>query len=117
MVHTVRNTLKYAASKDMKSVASDRKTIYNAASEDEGQKARQRVVEKWSAKYPASIKRWIENWDVVAPIFKFSKDVRKIIYATNAIECLHSSYRKLEASAQCVPKRPGSAESFVSCNF
>ena len=46
MVHTVRNTLKYAASKDMKSVASDRKTIYNAASEDEGQKARQRVVEK-----------------------------------------------------------------------
>ena len=63
------------------------------------------------------MKRWIENPDVVAPIFKFSKDVRKIIYATNAIECLHSSYRKLEASAQCVPKRPGSAESFVSCKF
>ena len=49
MVHTVRNTLK---SKDMKSFASDLKTIYNAISEDEGQKARERVVEKWFAKYP-----------------------------------------------------------------
>ena len=114
MVHMVRNTLK---SKDMKSFASDLKTIYNAASEDEGQKARQRVVEKWSAKYPASIKRWIENWDVVVPIFKFSKDVRKIIYTTNAIESLNSSYRKLNPPAQRVPKQPGSAESFVSCNF
>ena len=117
MVHMVRNTLKYVASKDMKSFASDLKTIYNAVSEDEAQKARDRVVEKWSAKYPASMKRWIENWDVVVPIFKFSKDVRKIIYTTNAIESLNSSYRKLEPPAQCVPKQPGAAESFVSCNF
>ena len=52
MVHMVRNTLKYVASKDMKSFATDLKTIYNAASEGEGLKARDRVVEKWSAKYP-----------------------------------------------------------------
>ena len=58
MVHMVRSTLKYVASKDMKSFASDLlKTIYNAACEDEGQKARERVVEKWSVKYPASMKR------------------------------------------------------------
>ena len=73
----VRNTLKYVAPKDMKSSASDLKTIYNAISEDEGQKALERVVEKWSAKCPASMKRWIENWDVVAPIFKFSQDAGK----------------------------------------
>ena len=95
MVHMVRNTLKYVASKDMKAFAADLRTIYNATSEDEGQKARDRVVEKWSSKYPNSMKRWIENWDVVVPIFKFSKDVRKIIYTTNAIESLNSSYRKL----------------------
>ena len=53
MVHMVRNTLKYVASKDMKSFASDLKTtIYNAVSEDEGLKAHDRIVEKWSAKYP-----------------------------------------------------------------
>ena len=117
MVHMVRSTLKYVASKDMKSFASDRKTIYNAISEDEGQKARERIVEKMLRKYPASMKRWIKNPDVVAPIFKFSQDVRKIIYTANAIESLHPSYRKLKAPAQCVPKQPGSAESFVSCNF
>ena len=57
MVHMVSNTLKYVASKDMKSFASDLKSIYNAVSEDEGQKARERVVEKWAAKYPTFMKR------------------------------------------------------------
>lgn len=36
MVHMVRNTLKYVASKDMKAFAADLKAIYNASSEDEG---------------------------------------------------------------------------------
>lgn len=103
MVHMVRNTLKYVASKDMKAFAADLRTIYNASSEDEGQKARARVVEKWTAKYPNSMKRWIENWDVVVPIFKFSKDVRKIIYTTNAIESLNSSYRKLNRQRSVFP--------------
>ena len=104
MVHMVRSSLKYVASKDMKSFASDLKTtIYNVVSEDERQKARQRVVEKWSAKYTASTKRWIKNWDVVAPIFKFSKDVQKIIYTTNAMESLHFSYRKLKCRRSVFP--------------
>jgi transposase-like protein len=103
MVHMVRNTLKYVASKDMKSFAADLRTIYNAVSEEEGQKARDKVVEKWAAKYPNSMKRWIENWDVVVPIFKFSKDVRKIIYTTNAIESLNSSYRKLNRQRSVFP--------------
>ena len=103
MVHMVRNTLKYVASKDMKAFAADLRTIYNATSKDEGQKARDRVVEKWSSKYPNSMKRWIENWDVVVPIFKFSKDVRKIIYTTNAIESLNSSYRKLNRQRSVFP--------------
>ena len=103
MVHMVRNTLKYVASKDMKSFAADLKTIYNAHSEEEGRKARDRVVEKWSSKYPNSMKRWIENWDVVVPIFKFSKDVRKIIYTTNAIENLNSCYRKLNRQRSVFP--------------
>lgn len=95
MVHTVCNTLKYVASKDKKAFAADLRIVYNAVSEDEGLNARDRAVEKWDAKYPNSMRRWIENWDAVAPIFKFSKDVRKIIYTTNAVESLNSCYRKL----------------------
>lgn len=95
MVHRVRNTLKYVASKDMKSFAADLRTIYNGVSEDEGLKARDRIAEKWNSKYPNSIKRRIENWDVVVPIFKFSMGIRKIIYTTNAIESLTSCYSRL----------------------
>ena len=50
-----------------------------------------------------SIKDGLENWDVVVPIFKFSKDVRKIIYTTNAIESLNSSYRKLNRQRSVFP--------------
>ena len=38
------------------------------------------------------MKRWKDNWDVVSPIFKFSTTVRKVIYTTNAIESLNSTY-------------------------
>lgn len=103
MVHMVRNTMKYVPSKDMKSFAADLKTIYNAISEEEGRKDLDRVSEKWSPKYPHAMKRWYDNWDVVTPIFKFSKDVRKIIYITNAIESLNSSYRKLNRQRSVFP--------------
>ncbi len=40
---------------------------------------------------------------VVAPIFKLSKDVRKIIYTTNAIGSLNPSYRKLNCQRSVFP--------------
>ena len=53
-----------------------------------------RVMEKWTAKYPNSMKRWKDNWDAISHP-KFSRAVRKVIYTTNAIESLNSTYRKL----------------------
>ena len=41
------------------------------------------------------MKRWERDWDVIAPIFKFSSEIRKIIYTPNAIESLNATYRKL----------------------
>ena len=49
------------------------------------------------------MKRWIENRDAAVPIFKFSKDVRKIIYTTNAIESLNSCCRKLNRQRSVFP--------------
>ena len=40
------------------------------------------------------MKRWYDNWDAITPIFKFSPDVGKVIYTTNAIESLNSAFRK-----------------------
>lgn len=58
IVHQVRNTLKYVADKDRKSFANDRKTIYQAPSEEIALEALERVKEKWSVKYPNSKKNW-----------------------------------------------------------
>ena len=103
IVHQVRNTLKYVPDKDRKAFATDLKTIYQAADEQKALAALDRVTEKWSPKYPNSMKRWKDNWDAVSPIFKFSTTVRKVIYTTNAIESLNSTYRKLNRQRSVFP--------------
>jgi len=103
IVHQVRNTLKYVPDKDRKAFATDLKTIYHASDETKAREALDRVADKWSPKYPNSMKRWYDNWDVITPIFKFSSDVRKVIYTTNAIESLNSTYRKLNRQRSVFP--------------
>lgn len=103
IVHQVRNTLKYVADKDKKSFAKDLKSIYQSPTEQMGAEARDKVAEKWSAKYPNAMKSWIKNWDVITPIFKFSAAVRTVIYTTNAIESLNSTYRKLNRQRSVFP--------------
>ena len=49
------------------------------------------------------MKSWSANWDVISPIFKFSADVRKVIYTTNAIESLNSTYRRLNRQQSVFP--------------
>ena len=103
IVHMVRNTLKYAANKDMKAFAKDLKTIYTAADEEAARKQLENVTEKWSVQYPSAMNRWHENWDAISPIFKFSKDVRTAFYTTNAIESLNSCYRRLNKQRSVFP--------------
>ena len=103
IVHQVRNTLKYVSYKDMKNFASDLKTIYLAPNEQQGYDNLQRVKEKWDEKYPNAMKSWEQNWDILTPIFKFSADVRKVIYTTNAIESLNSTYKKLNRQRTVFP--------------
>ena len=103
IVHQVRNTLKYVPDKDRKAFATDLKTIYQAADEKKALAALDHVTEKWTPKYPNSMKRWKSNWDAISPIFKFSATVRKVIYTTNAIESLNSTYRKLNRQRSVFP--------------
>ena len=49
------------------------------------------------------MKSWSKNWDVISPIFKFSSEVRKVIYTTNAIESLNSTYRRLNSQRSVFP--------------
>lgn len=103
IVHQVRNTLKYVADKDRKPFANDLKTIYQAPSEEQALESLEKVTKTWSVKYPNSMKSWKQNWDAICPIFKFSMNVRKVIYTTNAIESLNSTYRKLNRQRSVFP--------------
>lgn len=103
IVHQVRNTLKYVPYKDKKTFAKDLKTIYHAPSEEIGHANMMAVTEKWQDKYPNAMKSWETNWDAISPIFKFSSDVRKVIYTTNAIESLNSTYRRLNKQRSVFP--------------
>ena len=103
IVHQVRNTLKYVADKDKKEFAADLKTIYHAPAEEQGHARMIEVTEKWHEHYPNAMKSWSANWDVISPIFKFSADVRKVIYTTNAIESLNSTYRRLNRQRSVFP--------------
>ncbi|MCF0135130.1 MAG: IS256 family transposase [Lachnospiraceae bacterium] len=103
LVHQVRNTLKYVPDKDRKAFAADLKKIYNAPTEERAREQLDSVTEKWQEKYPRSMKRWYDNWDAITPIFKFSSDVRTVIYTTNAIESLNATYRKLNRQRSVFP--------------
>ena len=103
IVHQVRNTMKYVADKDRKPFCADLKTIYQAPTEEKALDALERVTKKWSEKYPNSMKSWKQNWDAISPIFKFSAEVRKVIYTTNAIESLNATYRKLNRQRSVFP--------------
>ena len=96
-------TMKYVADKDRKPFCADLKTIYQAPTEEKALDALERVTEKWNEKYPNSMKSWKQNWDAISPIFKFSVEVRKVIYTTNAIESLNATYRKLNRQRSVFP--------------
>lgn len=103
IVHQVRNTMKYVSDKDRKPFCADLKTIYQAATEEKALAALERVTEKWSEKYPNSMRSWKQNWDAISLIFEYSTAVRMVIYTTNAIESLNATYRKLNRRRSVFP--------------
>ncbi|MBE6097415.1 MAG: IS256 family transposase [Schwartzia succinivorans] len=103
IVHMVRNTLKYVANKDMKAFAQDLRAIYTAPDEKTAFQRLEDAEKKWNLHYPAAMRRWRENWDVITPIFKFSTIVRTAFYTTNTIESLNASYRRLNRQRSVFP--------------
>ncbi len=117
IVHQVRNTLKYVSDKDKKQFANDLKTIYHAKNEEAGYEKMIAVSEKWSEKYPHAMKSWETNWDAISPMFKFSAEVRKVIYTTNAIESLNSTYRRLNRQRSVFPSDTALLKSLYLATF
>jgi putative transposase len=95
IVHQIRNTIKYVASKDVKAVIADLKLIYRAVSKEAGEDHLDALEKKWGAKYPIVIKSWRTNWHKLSTFFKYAADIRRLIYTTNTIEGFHRQIRKV----------------------
>jgi len=94
IVHQIRNSLKFVASKDQKEFMKDLKTLYQAQTKDLAELNLLRLDEKWGQKYPMVLKSWQTNWDNLSSYFRYSQELRKLIYTTNPIEGLHRQIRK-----------------------
>lgn len=103
IVHQIRNSLKFVSYKEKKEMVEDMKLIYTASSEENGYKALLEFEEKWIKKYPSAVNSWINNWDVLSTFFKFSPELRKIMYTTNAIESLNNRYKSANKKRPVFP--------------
>lgn len=95
VVHQIRNSLKYVASKDQKIFMSELKPVYRADNEDQALDELAKLKEKWAKKYPMVISSWETNWPKLSTYFKYPADIRKLIYTTNTIEGYHRQIRKV----------------------
>ena len=98
IIHQIRNSTKFVKYNDLKEFTSDMKKIYQAPSIELALVALEEFNNKWANKYNYAIKSWNQNIDELTTFFNFPKELRKLIYTTNAIENLNRNIRKLTKS-------------------
>jgi len=95
IIHQIRNSIKYVASKNQKAFMADLKCVYKAATKSAAESALDDLEAKWGDKYPMVIKSWRNKWDTLSTYFNYPDYVRTAIYTTNAVEAVHRQFRKL----------------------
>ena len=95
VIHQIRNSMKYVASKNQKAFMADLKCVYKAATLNAAEDALEELEAKWGERYPMVIKSWRSKWPTLSVYFKYPDYVRTAIYTTNAVEAVHRQFRKL----------------------
>lgn len=95
IVHLIRNSLKYVPSKDYKKYTAHLKRVYGAVNLKAAEHEFEKFKEEWSSKYPGAVDVWVRNFKHVEQLFDYPSDIRKVMYTTNAIESVNSSFRKV----------------------
>lgn len=103
IIHQIRYSTKFISYKDIKEFMKDLKLVYKANTEDLALQNLDRLDEKWSSKYPNTIKSWRVNWPSLATFFKYPPELRRMIYTTNAIENFNRQLRKVTKTRSIFP--------------
>ncbi|MBZ0182688.1 MAG: IS256 family transposase [Melioribacteraceae bacterium] len=103
VIHQIRNTLKYVASKDQKQFMAELKEVYKAPTEEAALINLDRLEENWGKKYTLAIRSWRNNWNNLATFFKYPEEIRTAIYTTNAVEAVHRQFRKVTKNRALFP--------------
>ncbi|WP_040395291.1 IS256 family transposase, partial [Catenovulum agarivorans] len=103
VIHQIRNSMKYVASKHQKAFMADLKPVYRAATKLEAEVALDELEAKWGTQYPIVIASWRKKWDNLSLYFQYPESIRKAIYTTNAVEAVHRQFRKLTKSKGAFP--------------
>ena len=103
IIHQIRNSLKYVIWKDRKAFTADLKKVYKAATREEAESNLLLLEEKWQDKYAAAIRSWQNHWDELSVYFDYPKEIRRLIYTTNAVEAYHRQLRKVTKNKGSFP--------------
>ncbi|CAI1191237.1 IS256 family transposase [Serratia ficaria] len=103
IIHQIRNSIKYVASKHHKAFMADLKPVYRAVSKAAAETALDELEARWGQQYPVVIQSWRRKWDNLSAYFRYPSDIRKVIYTTNAIESVHRQFRKLTKTKGAFP--------------
>ncbi len=90
----IRNSIKYVPSKDYKAFTAQLKKVYGASSLKAAEAEFERFKQSWSH-YKGAVDVWERNWQHVEQLFNYGSAVRKVMYTTNAVESVNSSFRKV----------------------
>jgi len=103
VVHQIRTSLRYLASKYHKEFTKDLKEIYRASTLENAEVALLKLEEKWEERCPSAVMGWKQNWSNLSTFFVFPAEIRKMIYTTNAVEALHRQFRKVTKAKGSFP--------------
>lgn len=94
IVHLIRNSVRYIPRKSWAPFTKQLKAVYGAVNAEAARQAFSELKKEWSA-YPGAIVVWENNFNHVEQLFNYGSAVRKVMYTTNAIESVNSSFRKV----------------------
>lgn len=103
IIHQIRNSMRYVASKNHKEFMKDLKLVYQASTKELAEDELLKLDEKWGQKYPIVIGSWKSKWENLSVYFKYPPEIRKVIYTTNIIESVHRQFRKLTKTKGAFP--------------